>query len=218
VAINKSPRSTKKKHIGSSASKRDAKSSEARKVSEGSEINSLKAKKEVVPTGSLNHSGGEKSITLGELLLAILLVGGMFLFGYRKAVSIKNTAEDSAKYYKSEAMAAELDLYFNQKGQYPLESNIQDEGWLKLNPRLEVLYDDGYGNDIGSDMFKYTTYPEKCNNDTIICDGYKIDIYSTSDDQIIQQVGGTGTANSANSGVDSDSEESTPSTDSESGE
>jgi type II secretory pathway pseudopilin PulG len=137
-------------------------------------------------------SNNEKTITLGELLLAVLIIGGLFLFGYRKAINIKNTGEDSAKYYKAEAMAAQLDLYFKEKGQYPLESNLQDADWLKLNPRLEVLQDDGYGSEIGSDMFKYVVYPEGCNNDTVQCDGFKLDIYSTSDDQTIQQTGGSG--------------------------
>ncbi|HMS32047.1 MAG TPA: hypothetical protein PKA29_02095 [Candidatus Saccharibacteria bacterium] len=194
MAAKKSLNNINKKSVNSSVSEKNKALKSKKNVSQKNGIDSLESvnKKAALIFGSTTHSNNEKTISLGELLLAVLIIGGIFLFGYRRAISIKNVAEDSAKYYKAEAMAAELDLYFSQKGQYPLESNLEDEYWVKLNPRLEVLLDDGYGNSIGSDMFKYVTYPEGCNNDTALCDGYKIDIYSTSDDQTIQQTGGSG--------------------------
>ena len=134
----------------------------------------------------------QKSITLGELILGLIMIGLCFFMGYKKYVSTKNQAEDTAKLYKSEAMSANLALFFNEKSYYPTADQLKDETWLTDNaPKLAILGDDGFNNEIGGDNYKYDVLPEGCDNGDIKCDGYKITINPSSDEEIIEQLGGS---------------------------
>ena len=133
-----------------------------------------------------------KSITLGELMLGVLIIAIGFFIGYKKYISTKNQAEDTAKFYKSEAMAANLELFFKDKAYYPTEKQLKDETWLADNaPKLIILSDDGFNHEIGSDDYKYTVLPENCDNGTTKCDGYKITINPSSSQEIVEQTGGS---------------------------
>jgi hypothetical protein len=80
--------------------------------------------------------------------------------GYKKYISTKNQAEDTAKLYKSEAMSANLALFFNEKSYYPTTDQLKDETWLTDNaPKLAILGDDGFNNEIGGDNYKYDVLP-----------------------------------------------------------
>ena len=134
----------------------------------------------------------QKSITLGELILGLIIIGLGFFMGYKKYISTKNQAEDTAKLYKSEAMSANLALFFNEKSYYPTTDQLKDETWLTDNaPKLAILGDDGFNNEIGGDNYKYDVLPEGCDNGDIKCDGYKITINPSSDEEIIEQLGGS---------------------------
>ncbi len=146
-----------------------------------------------------------KSITLGELILGLLIIAIGFFIGYKKYISTKNQAEDTAKFYKSEAMAANLELFFKDKAYYPTEKQLKDETWLADNaPKLIILSDDGFNHEIGSDDYKYTVLPENCDNGATKCDGYKITINPSSSQEIVEQTGGSATNSSDTSSSTTD--------------
>ena len=146
-----------------------------------------------------------KSITLGELILGLLIIAIGFFIGYKKYISTKNQAEDTAKFYKSEAMAANLELFFKDKAYYPTEKQLKDETWLTDNaPKLTILSDDGFNHEIGSDDYKYTVLPENCDNEATKCDGYKITINPSSIQEIVEQTGGSATDSSDTSSSTTD--------------
>ena len=83
-------------------------------------------------------------------------------------------------------------LFFNEKSYYPTADQLKDETWLTDNaPKLAILGDDGFNNEIGGDNYKYDVLPEGCDNGDIKCDGYKITINPSSNEEIIEQLGGS---------------------------
>lgn len=158
-----------------------------------SSYNLTDIKDEVVSLASVAEKKDQpKSITLGELMLGILIIAVAVFIGYKKYTSTKNELQDTAKLYKSEAMSANLALFFNQKSYYPTEAELKDENWLISNaPKLSILSDDGFNNQIGGDNYKYQVFPEECDNQVVKCDGYKISINPSSNEEIIEQTGGS---------------------------
>lgn len=183
----------------SKKAKSTAKSAKAEKSKKQSTSDSLKDEATVLASAEPKKDE-PKSITLGELILGLMIIGIGFFIGYKKYNSTKNQTEDAAKFYKSEAMSANLALFFNEKSYYPTVNQLKDEAWLADNaPNLAVLSDDGFNNEIGGGNYKYDVLPEGCDNGEIKCDGYKITINPSSDEEIIEQLGGSYKQSSENS-------------------
>ena len=146
----------------------------------------------------------ERTLTIGELLLAVLIIGAGFLIGYRKYLNETGTYKDDAKYYKSEIMAIKLNNFYEKNNYYPTADNLKDDNWVANNDsELVYLQDDGFDTKIGDSGFSYDVYPEGCDNQDTTCDGYKLDIDTSSSAEVVEQVGGTGKDHATGTGDNS---------------
>lgn len=180
----KSTKIEKKVEVPASSAKLKAEKSELEGLAEASK------KPEKVSNVS---DKSDRTLTVGELLLTILVIGVGFFIGYRKYLNDTGSYKDDAKYYKSEIMAIKLNNFYEKNNYYPTIDNLKDDNWIGQNDSdLVYLQDDGFDNNIGDPGFSYDVYPEGCNNQETMCDGYKLDINTSSSAEVVEQVGGTG--------------------------
>lgn len=131
----------------------------------------------------LRKQAQQKGFTIVELLIVIAVIGILAALVLNTFVGVQRRARDTERQTDINAIATQLEVFYNDQGHYPTLANLQDAtpntGWIETNlPGLDLLATVApndtpaeNGNSIvaddtpDADAYGYVAAPANCDND-----------------------------------------------------
>lgn len=140
----------------------------------------------------LRTKAQQKGFTIVELLIVIAVIGILAALVLNTFVGVQRRARDTERQTDINAIATQLEVYYNEEGHYPTLANLQDAtpdtGWIDTNlPGLDlnatIAPNDtpaAGGNSLvndttpDADAYGYVPAPADCDNVTTNCTSFTL--------------------------------------------